>query len=47
MDIYYIDRKTGEKRKEIVAGARFLQWIYDTIPRQQTNRTTQYGAHSF
>ncbi|MDF2548712.1 MAG: phosphatidylserine decarboxylase [Anaerosolibacter sp.] len=30
MDIYYIDRKTGEKRKEIVAGARFLQWVYDT-----------------
>ncbi|MBB6218790.1 phosphatidylserine decarboxylase [Anaerosolibacter carboniphilus] len=30
MDIYYIDRKTGEKRKEIVAGDRFLRWIYDT-----------------
>jgi phosphatidylserine decarboxylase len=30
MDIYYIDRETGEKRKEIVAGAGFLQWIYDT-----------------
>ena len=30
MDIHYIDRKTGEKRKEIVAGDRFLRWIYDT-----------------
>ena len=30
MDIYYIDRKTGEKKKEIVAGDRYLRWIYDT-----------------
>ncbi|WZL75056.1 phosphatidylserine decarboxylase [Clostridiaceae bacterium 35-E11] len=30
MDIYYIDRKTGEKKKEVVAGERFLKWIYDT-----------------
>lgn len=30
MDIYYIDRKTGEKKKEVVAGDRFLRWIYDT-----------------
>lgn len=30
MDIYYIDRRTGEKKKEIVAGDRFLRWIYDT-----------------
>ncbi|SHI68327.1 phosphatidylserine decarboxylase [Geosporobacter subterraneus DSM 17957] len=30
MEIYYIDRKTGEKKKEIVAGEKFLKWIYDT-----------------
>ena len=29
MDIYYIDRKTGEKKKEIVAGLKFLSWLYD------------------
>ncbi|WBW96535.1 phosphatidylserine decarboxylase [Oceanirhabdus sp. W0125-5] len=30
MDIYYIERTTGEKKKEIVAGDRFLRWMYDT-----------------
>ncbi|KXG74988.1 Phosphatidylserine decarboxylase proenzyme [Thermotalea metallivorans] len=30
MEIYYIDRKTGKKQKEKVAGHRFLQWIYHT-----------------
>ncbi|QZY54149.1 phosphatidylserine decarboxylase [Crassaminicella profunda] len=30
MDIYYIERKSGEKIKEIVAGDQFLRWIYDT-----------------
>ncbi|QXM06526.1 phosphatidylserine decarboxylase [Crassaminicella indica] len=30
MDIYYIERKTGKKIKEIVAGDKFLKWIYDT-----------------
>lgn len=28
MDIYYINRKTGRKEKEIVAGDRYLKWIY-------------------
>ncbi|QEK11433.1 phosphatidylserine decarboxylase [Crassaminicella thermophila] len=32
MDIYYIDRKTGQRMKEIVAGDKFLKWIYDTKP---------------
>ncbi len=32
MEIYYIDRKSGEKKKEIVAGEKFLRWIYDTKP---------------
>jgi len=30
MDIYYIERTSGEKKKEIVAGDRFLRWMYDT-----------------
>ncbi|MBU5674883.1 phosphatidylserine decarboxylase [Alkaliphilus sp. MSJ-5] len=30
MDIYYIDRKTGERKKEVVAGDRFLRWMYNT-----------------
>jgi len=30
MTIYYIDRKTGEKKEEIVAGGRFLRWVYET-----------------
>lgn len=30
MDIYYIDRKTGERKKEVVAGDKFLRWIYNT-----------------
>jgi phosphatidylserine decarboxylase len=30
MDIYYIDRKTGEKKKEIVAGEAYIKWIYKT-----------------
>ncbi len=29
MDIYYRDRKSGEKSKEIVAGGSFLKWIYE------------------
>lgn len=31
MDIYYIDRKTGKKEKEIVAGDKFLKWMYSTV----------------
>ncbi|MCC5912207.1 MAG: phosphatidylserine decarboxylase [Clostridiaceae bacterium] len=30
MDIFFIDRKTGEKKKEIVAGERFIRWVYET-----------------
>ena len=30
MEIYYIDRKTGEKKKEIVKGHKYLEWSYDT-----------------
>lgn len=30
MPIYYIDRKTGETKEEIVAGYKFLQWLYQT-----------------
>lgn len=30
MDVFYIERKTGEKKKEVIAGDKFLQWIYDT-----------------
>ena len=30
MDIYYIDRKTGERTKEIVAGDKYLKWMYET-----------------
>lgn len=30
MSIHYIDRKTGEKKEEIVAGYKFLKWLYDT-----------------
>ncbi|ABR50278.1 phosphatidylserine decarboxylase [Alkaliphilus metalliredigens QYMF] len=29
MDIYYIDRNTGKKEKEVVAGDRFLRWLHD------------------
>lgn len=32
MDIYYIDRETGEKKKEIVAGDRIIRWLNDTKP---------------
>lgn len=28
MDIFYIDRKTGEKKREVVAGGKALKWIY-------------------
>jgi len=28
MEIYYIDRESGKKKKEVVAGDRFLKWIY-------------------
>lgn len=30
MEIYYIDRQTGEKKIETVAGDRFLRWMYET-----------------
>jgi phosphatidylserine decarboxylase len=30
MSIYYLDRKTGEKKEETVAGAKLLKWIYET-----------------
>lgn len=30
MEIYYINRKSGKKEKEIVAGEKFLRWIHDT-----------------
>ncbi|MGF7059583.1 phosphatidylserine decarboxylase [Brassicibacter mesophilus] len=30
MDVYYIDRKTGKKEKEIIAGEKFLRWINET-----------------
>lgn len=30
MTIYYIDRKTGERKKEIVAGDKLLRWMYET-----------------
>lgn len=29
MAIYYIDRKTGQKKKEDVAGEKYLNWIYE------------------
>lgn len=32
MDIYYIDRKTGKKEKEVVAGDKIIKWVYDTAP---------------
>lgn len=28
MDIYYIDRKTGEKKKEVIKGHKYLEWSY-------------------
>ncbi|MDR5659327.1 phosphatidylserine decarboxylase [Serpentinicella sp. ANB-PHB4] len=30
MKVYYIDRKTGEKKLETVAGLKYLKWGYDT-----------------
>jgi len=30
MDIFYIDRRTGEKVREVVAGEGFLKWMYQT-----------------
>lgn len=30
MDIYYIDRKTNEKKKEIVAGEKLIKWAYES-----------------
>lgn len=30
MELYYVDRKTGEKKKEVVAGGHVIQWLYDT-----------------
>jgi phosphatidylserine decarboxylase len=32
MSIYYIDRQTGEKKKEVVAGDKLIKLIYDTAP---------------
>ena len=28
MDIYYVDRKSGQRVKEVVAGDRYLRWVY-------------------
>ncbi|ARE89261.1 Phosphatidylserine decarboxylase proenzyme [Clostridium formicaceticum] len=28
--IYYIDRKTGAKKEEVVAGGRYLRWMHET-----------------
>lgn len=36
MDIVYIDRKTGKKKREIVAGDRVLQWVYGTAQGDMT-----------
>ncbi|HHV64582.1 MAG TPA: phosphatidylserine decarboxylase [Peptococcaceae bacterium] len=30
MSVYYFDRESGGKRKELVAGAKYLQWLYAT-----------------
>ncbi|WP_026893711.1 phosphatidylserine decarboxylase [Clostridiisalibacter paucivorans] len=30
MDIYYVDRQTNEKKREIVAGNKYLKWINNT-----------------
>lgn len=30
MPIHYIDRKSGEKRGEIVAGDKYLKWLYES-----------------
>lgn len=30
MEIYYIDRKTKEKKKEIVAGEKLIKWAYES-----------------
>ena len=30
MEIYYIDRKTKKREKEVVAGEKFLRWMYET-----------------
>lgn len=30
MPIHYIDRKTGEKKEEIVAGDKYLKWLYES-----------------
>lgn len=30
MPIHYIDRKTGKQREEIVAGDKYLKWLYET-----------------
>ncbi len=30
MDIFFIDRKTNEKKKEIVAGEKLIKWSYET-----------------
>jgi phosphatidylserine decarboxylase len=32
MDIHYIDRETGEKKKEVVAGEKIIKFVYDTAP---------------
>jgi phosphatidylserine decarboxylase len=30
MPVHYLDRKTGQYKEEIIAGAKFLRWIYET-----------------
>lgn len=30
MPIYYLERKTGEKKEEIVAGGKYLNWLYES-----------------
>ncbi|MDW7675534.1 MAG: phosphatidylserine decarboxylase [Bacillota bacterium] len=32
VDIFYVDRKTGQKKKEVVAGGHIIEWIHDTAP---------------
>ena len=32
MDIYYIDRESGEKKKELVAGEKLMRWTFESKP---------------
>ncbi|MBS4024061.1 MAG: phosphatidylserine decarboxylase [Clostridia bacterium] len=32
MDIHYIERETGKKKKEVVAGEKIIKFVYDTAP---------------